>query len=159
MLINTRDFGEVEIADESIITFPAGVFAFEDAKNFALLSPLGEDTYPMWLQSVDDLAPCFIVFDPGVVDEGYFETVIDCVELNDARLLKIEDGSVDKKDIAVLTIATVPDDFKKTTLNMKAPIVVNTTCNLAAQVILTADYDFRCPLYAQDAQIPSEEVE
>jgi flagellar assembly factor FliW len=127
------------------------VFAFEDAKRYALLSPLGEDTYPMWLQSIDDIAPCFIVFDPSAVDEEYFGTVIDSIEPDskEANLLKISDGSADNNDMAVLVIATVPDDFKMTTVNMKAPIVINADCNRAVQLILTQEYEFRCPLYAE----------
>ena len=59
--INTRDFGETEIQESAVFSFPNGVFAFEDDRKFALLSPLGEDTYPMWLQSMDHQELCFIV--------------------------------------------------------------------------------------------------
>jgi flagellar assembly factor FliW len=147
MLINTRDFGEIEAADECIITFPAGLFAFEDAREFALLSPLGEDVYPKWLQSANELTPCFIVFDPAIVDENYADGVK--LERSEVNLLKIDDEAADNNDIRLLVIATVPDDYKNTTINLKAPIVINTGNNLAAQVILSADYEFRYPLYVE----------
>ena len=38
--INTRDFSEVEISDDMIMKFPEGVFAFEEYKEFVLLSLL-----------------------------------------------------------------------------------------------------------------------
>ena len=77
MTINTRDFGEMEVEQKNVFDFPNGVFAFEDDKRFALLSPLGEDTYPMWLQSLDHSDLCFIVFDPTLIDEGYTVTLND----------------------------------------------------------------------------------
>jgi len=157
MLINTRDFGMLEVDDENIITFAVGPFAFEDAKDFALISPLGEEAYPKWLQCVDSLAPCFIVFDPEVIDdedEDFVEEMksdfFDCVSQNELHRLKIDEDSADNNDIRILVIATVPDDFKKTTVNLKAPIIINVEENLAAQVILSEEYTFRYPLYQDE---------
>jgi flagellar assembly factor FliW len=155
MLINTRDFGEIEVSDENLLTFPVGVFAFEEAKQFALLSPLGEEVYPKWLQATHDFAPCFIVFDPAIVNEDYFDTVK--LDAQDVKLLKISGGLTDNNDIRLLVIATVPEDFKKTTLNMKAPIVINVGERLAVQAILTADYDFRLPLYPDEEEVTEGE--
>jgi len=145
MLINTRDFGEIEVADEELITFPAGLFAFEAMREFALVSPLGEDVYPKWLQSAESLAPCFIVFDPTILDKNYTAKL----EPFEEKLLKLEGLSADNKNNSVrhLVIATVPDDFKRTTLNMKAPVVINQKDKLAVQTILSGDYDFKFPMY------------
>lgn len=142
MLINTRDFGEKEIDEKNIFEFPNGVFAFEEDKRFALFSPLGEDTYPMWLQSLDHIDLCFIVFDPVMIDAGYK------VSLNDSekRLLKVKDGD----EIRSLTIAKVPENFRETTVNMKSPIIINPENGLALQVILPHDYPFRYPIYAAE---------
>lgn len=155
MLINTRDFGEVEVADEELLTFPSGLFAFEDVRTFALLSPLGEEVYPKWLQSAEDVAPCFVVFDPSAVCESYAVKL----EPSDEKLLKllkplksggfvVDNNSIE--NLKLLLIATVPEDFTKTTLNMKAPIVINTHNNLATQVVLPFDYEFKYPLYKDD---------
>lgn len=152
MIINTRDFGEVEVSEDELITFPVGVFAFEDTRQFALMSPLGEDVFPKWLQSAESTAPCFVVFDPAVVDKGYSVKL----EAYEEDLLKFPKGSADNKSMELLVIATVPSDFKKTTVNMKAPIVINREKRLAAQVILTADYDFKFPLYSDDAPEKAE---
>jgi flagellar assembly factor FliW len=152
MLINTRDFGEVEVADCDLLTFPTGLFAFEDVRTFALLSPLGEEVYPKWLQSAEDVAPCFIVFDPSVVAENY-EVKLEPADEKLLKLLKpLKSGgyTADKnynRRLRLLAIATVPEDFKKTTLNLKAPIVVNQDNNLATQIVLPFDYDFRYPMY------------
>ncbi|MCL2019059.1 MAG: flagellar assembly protein FliW [Oscillospiraceae bacterium] len=137
--IDTRDFGEVEIAEDSIYEFPSGVFAFEDTRHFALISPLGEDVFPMWLQSADDITPCFVVFDPTIIDEGYTVTL----SKSEKALLDIKDDT----NLRYLAIAKVPENFKDTTVNMKSPIVINCDLNIAAQFILSQDYPFRLPIY------------
>lgn len=139
MIINTRDFGQLDVKEEQIFEFPNGVYAFEEAKHFALISPLGEDVYPMWLQCIDDIAPCFIVFDPTLIYNGYEISLSE----SEKKLLNL-DGS---EKIKALCIAKVPDDYKKTTVNMKSPIIMNMKERLAAQIILPADYPFRLPIY------------
>ena len=137
--IDSRDFGVTEVAENAVFDFPNGVFAFEDDRKFALLSPLGEDTYPMWLQSMDNKELCFIVFDPSLIDESY--NVI--LNESEKKILKVSEGDT----ICCLVIAKVPEDFKKTTVNMKSPIVINPVNNTALQVILPLDYPFRHPIY------------
>ncbi len=141
MEIMSRDFGKVSVESENIFTFPSGIFGFEEYKEFALLSPLGEGVYPMWLQSTESVTPCFIVFDPQLIDGGYE------VSLNSSekKLLKIDDNS----KVRCLSLAVVPEDYKKTTVNMKSPIVINEDERIAAQVILPQNYDIRLPIYVE----------
>lgn len=142
MTIDTRDFGEKEIDESSVFDFPNGVFAFEDDRRFALLSPLGEDTYPMWLQSLDHTELCFIVFDPTGIDESFQVTLNE----SEKRLLKVKTGD----PIRCLTIAKIPEDFRQTTVNMKSPIVINPENRTALQVILPHDYPFRYPIFSAE---------
>lgn len=139
--ITTRDFGETEIDESTIITMPNGIIGFESTKRYTLISPLGEDKFPMWLQSVDSVEPCFVVYDPMQIDNSY------CFEISDEEqaLLKIDENS----PYRVLCVAIVPDDYKKTTINLRCPIIVNTRENLAAQVILAENYEFKCPIYEE----------
>lgn len=137
--INTRDFGETEVSESAVLNFPNGVFAFEDDRKFAVLSPLGEDTYPMWLQSMDHQELCFIVFDPSLIDDTYQVTL----DSSEKRILNLKEGD----NIKCLAIAKVPEDFRQTTVNMKSPIVINPETNTALQVILPLDYPFRHPIY------------
>jgi len=137
--INTRDFGVIEISEDNLIEFPAGVFAFEDVRRFALISPLGEDVYPMWLQSAEDTTPCFVVFDPSIIDGNYEVTLTG----SEKALLEIDETS----NLRYLVIAKVPEDFKDTTVNMKSPVIINSDKNMAAQFILPQDYPFRYPIY------------
>ncbi|MCL2109516.1 MAG: flagellar assembly protein FliW [Oscillospiraceae bacterium] len=141
-LIDTRDFGQIEIDETQVFEFPNGVFAFEDVRRFALINPLGEDVYPMWLQSAEDIAPCFVVFDPTIIDPNYTVTLT----RSERALLEINDDT----NVRYLVIAKVPENFRQTTVNMKSPIIINSDMNLAAQFILPQDYPFRLPIYTME---------
>lgn len=142
MTVNTRDFGEVTIAENEIYTFPNGIVAFEDFHRFILLSPLGEDIYPMWLQSVDNPEICFIVFNPKDFADDY------SVELEDADsdLLLFEENDT----IDYLVIAVVPQDYQETTVNLKSPILVNSAKNIAVQVVAYENYPLRHPVFIKE---------
>lgn len=139
--INTRDFGEVPIDSEKIISFPNGIYAFEEYTSFALLSPLGEGNHPMWLQSTQKSELCFIVFNPcEMVNGGYSpELMTDQLELI---------GSPKTDDILYLSIAVIPENHKKSTINLKSPIIVNTNSSVAAQVIVAEDYQIKHPIFS-----------
>lgn len=141
MNIKTRDFGEEEISEEVIIDFPNGVYAFEENKRFVLLSPCGEDKYPMWLQSVDNPNLCFIVFDPREFVPDY------SVELDKEtkELLKADGAELD-----LLCMAVVPDEYINTTLNLKSPIVINSEAKKGVQVIAAENYPLKFPAFKKE---------
>ena len=141
MNIVTRDFGEVQIDEKTIIEFPNGIIGFEDTKRYALLSPLGDEKFPMWLQSVEGKEPCFVVYDPMQVYPEYKFEISD----EEQELIK---ASADTP-YRCLTVAIVPDDYRKTTINLRCPIVMNIRDNIAAQVILTEPYEFKAPVYEE----------
>lgn len=148
MKIVTRDFGEVEISENTIIDMPNGILGFESAKRYTLLCPLGEDIFPMWLQSVDSTEPCFVVYDPMQIYPDYRFEITD----EEQALLKIDENT----PYRCLTVAIVPDDYRKTTINLRCPIVINTRDNIAAQLILE-DYVFKYPVYSE-ADASAKEV-
>ena len=141
MRITTRDFGELEIDESTVINIPNGIIGFEDTKRYPLISPLGEDKFPMWLQSVEAAEPCFVVYDPMQLCSEYRFEITD----EEQALLGIDENS----PYRVLVVAIVPDDYRKTTINLRCPIIINTETSVAAQVILTEHYDFRCPVYEE----------
>lgn len=137
--IATRDFGTIEIEEDYIINFPEGLFAFEELKKFVLISPLGENTYPMWLQSAESEKPCFIVYNPFDILKDYSPVLSE----NDKKAIEFSEGD----NIVYFTIAVVPSDYKKTTVNLKSPIVINMTKKIAAQIILENDYKIQFPIF------------
>jgi flagellar assembly factor FliW len=128
MLVNTAVFGEVEIPNEQIFTMPQGLYGFDDCKRFALVTKEEDDVTLMWFQSLDDVVPCFVVFNPYDIIDGYRPIM----EAADLRALK------PKKDdrLEYLVIAVVPEDISKITVNLKSPLVLNRRTGIARQVIL-----------------------
>lgn len=141
MIIKTRDFGEEEISEEVIIDFPNGVYAFEDDHRFVLLSPCGEDKYPMWLQSVDNPELCFIVFDPREFVPDY------SVELDKETKALLE---TDSAQLDLLCMAVVPDEYINTTINLKSPIVINSAAKKGVQVIAAENYPLKFPAFKKE---------
>lgn len=135
MKINTRDFGEVEIDENDIITFVQPIYGFEDLTRYVFL--IYEEVSPhfVWLQSLEDIEVCFLLADPGVIDVKY-EPAIPC-----GLQSELGEGEV----ISWLVVA-IPAQFKDATVNLKSPIIVNTSRRNAAQVILDNDFPLRYPL-------------
>ena len=141
MKINTKYHGERLINENEIITFPNAIPGFQDEKEFIVLS-LDEDQEFLVLQSVANSQLAFIMTSPFRFFKEYDFTLDDFV----VELLKIES----EKDIHVFSILTVQDPFDKTTVNLQAPIVINTKNKLAKQVILNQpDYRTKHPLFSK----------
>jgi len=137
MIIKTRDFGEQDITEDKIITFPNGIYAFEDEHRFIMLSPLGEDVYPAWLQSVDTEGLCFIVFDPKKIVSDYSVTA-------DPQSLSVL-GTV--QGLQYLVLAVVPGEYRDTTVNLKSPILIDPEKMLAVQTIAAENYPIKFPIF------------
>lgn len=143
MKILTRDFEEIEISECDIITFPSGIFAFEDNHKFVLISPLGENVYPMWLQSVENSELCFIVFNPV----EFFPDYSVSLENSDHKAIQLEK---DDQNVLYLAIAVIPDNYKDATINLKSPIIINANKNLAVQVIAVESYPLKHPVFLKE---------
>jgi len=141
MNIKTRDFGEVQIDESTILNFPAGIIGFEDTKRYTLLSPLGDDKFPMWLQAVDNPDLCFVVYDPMEIYHDYKFEISD----EEQEQLNINENV----PYRCLDVAIVPEDYRKTTINLRCPIVINLRDNIAAQIILTEHFEFKAPVYEE----------
>ncbi len=141
MTIKTRDFGEIQIDESTILNFEAGIIGFEDVKRYTLICPLGEDKFPMWLQSVENADPCFVVYDPMEIYPDYK------FEISDEETEQL--GIGEDTPYRCIAVAIVPEDYKKTTINLRCPIVINTKDNKAAQIILTEHYEFKAPVYEE----------
>lgn len=144
MTVNTRDFGEQNITEDKIINFPEGIYAFEDKRRFVMFSPLGNDVYPAWLQSLDDESLCFIVFDPKQIVKDYSVT-------SDEESLKAI-GEPNGENMRYLALAVVPEEYKKTTVNLKSPIVINADKMLAAQIIASENYPIKFPIFEKEGE-------
>lgn len=143
MLVDTAVLGPVEVEEDHIFHLPDGLYGFEENREYALIEKQDDDIKLMWLQAVDSKVPCFVVFDPFEMVEG-FDPVL---ENSDRGFL----GSKKDSDLLFYVIAVVPEDLRDITVNLKSPIVVNKKDKRARQVILTnKDYPIRFPLFASE---------
>ncbi|WP_318615794.1 flagellar assembly protein FliW [Sporosarcina sp. YIM B06819] len=135
MKIQSIILGETEASESEILTFDNGMPGFENEKNFILLPIEGNEVYQI-LQSINSKEVGFITANPYLfTDEYNFNLDESTVEA-----LNIES----EKDIIVLTIVTVKEPFNTSTVNLKAPIIINTKSRKAKQCILeNADYPIR----------------
>lgn len=142
MIINTKAFGEVEITDDKIITFPGGIIGFPDMKRFTLLhdEEHGVAAGIRWLQSLEEPGFAMTVMDPLVVKEDYNP------EIDDELLAGI--GEVTPDNLLVLVTVRVPSDLTQMSVNLQGPIVINVDERKACQIIVDADaYPVRFPIY------------
>lgn len=142
MKIQTKIFGEIDIAEDKIITFARGIIGFPELNRFTLLrdEEQGTGVGIRWLQSLDEPAFAMPVMDPLLVQPDYDPEV-------DEELLT-EAGDLNEENILVLVTATVPSDITQMTVNLQGPIIVNVEECKACQVIVdTEKYPVRFPIY------------
>ena len=141
MIVETRLFGEIDIEDDKIITFPNGLVGFPDMKKFTIIY---DEDKPgkngiIWFQSLDEPQFAMPVMEPNAVVPDYNPTV------NDELLAPL--GELTEDNLYVLVSVTVPKDITKMTVNLKGPIVINTDTLLANQIVVEDDVQVRFPIY------------
>lgn len=136
MIIQTKHFGDVEIAEEDVLVFEYGIPGFDELTKFVILGKTDVESPFFWLQSLEDSGVAFVISDPFNYVSDY-EAEIDTTM---AKFLGIED----ENDAIIYNIVTVPEDISKTSINLKAPLIINTKNNKGCQVILENEkYKFK----------------
>lgn len=142
MKAKTRIFGDVEIADDKIITLEQGMIGFPDLNHFALIydEEKGNDTSTiMWLQSMDEPDIAFPVMMPHLVKEDYDPKVSEEII---APL-----GELTPDNTYLLVMVTVPKNIEDFSVNLKAPIVINMDNRKGVQLIVEDDYPVKYKVY------------
>ena len=122
MKINTKFFGEVEIADDKIITFDKGIIGFPELKHFTMLhdEEKGSNVGIRYLQSLEEPGFAMPVMDPLLVNPQYDP------EVDDELLTSV--GNLTPENILVM--------------------VINVEERKACQIILEGDkYPVKYPVY------------
>jgi len=142
MKIQSTILGEVEAPESEILTFDNGMPGFENEKKFILLSIEGNEVYQI-LQSINSKEIGFVTTNPYLFISDY------TFDLDESTVEALNIAS--EEDIIVLTIVTVKEPFNASTVNLKAPVIINTKSKKAKQCILEkSDYPIR---YSIDAQM------
>jgi len=149
--LSTSRFGEIEIPDEQLLTFPSGLIGFHQHSRFALLENEKGLGY-QWLQSLDEADFAFVVVEPGTLKADYQ------VEIQDDTLeeLKFEKGD----DVVIWAIVRIPPGRPQdATMNLRGPIVLNVTKRLGKQIILNESYPLRFSFLSELGEVSSPSQE
>lgn len=125
MIVRTTRFGDVEIAEDRVITFPKGLLGFSNCKRYCLFEP-SEDASFFWLQSLDDPAVAFVVTDPSMFFQDY-TVPIRQEQMGDLGLSGLEEAQV-------FVIVNKVD--RELTGNLQGPLVINTINRTGEQFVL-----------------------
>lgn len=142
MKLNTRIFGEIEIAEDKVITFENGIIGFPNLKRFVLLHDEEKGTRVglRFLQSVEEPGFAMPMMDPLVVKSDYNP------EVDDELLASV--GKLTPDNILVLVTATVPADLTRMSVNLQGPVIINVDERKACQIILEGNmYPVKFPVY------------
>lgn len=131
MKINSR-FGTIQVDAEDCLFFPAGLCGLEDCRQWVLLAD-SENVALAWLQSVDRPGIALPVTSPRRFLPGYQMRV----SRRELLPLELEDTSAAKVLVIVGTAG------QGSTLNLKAPLVINLHRRLGRQVIANGDLPVR----------------
>lgn len=142
MNIKTKAFGEVEIAEDKIITFENGIIGFPELKKFTLLhdEEQGAGAGIRFLQSIDEAGFAMPVMDPLLVKPDYDP------EVDDELLAGL--GTLTDENILVLVTVTIPSDLTQMSVNLQGPVVINVDERKACQLIVESSaYPVKFPIY------------
>ena len=141
--VNTNAFGKIAIEDDKVIRFEHGILGFPELKDFTLIFNIdkGAESSIKWLQSLDEPNFAMPVMNPNLVMDDY-------TPMFDRDLLKPLGENLDPENLMMLVTVTVPKDITQTTVNLKAPVIVNVEERKAVQLISDDDtYGIKYAIY------------
>jgi flagellar assembly factor FliW len=130
--VETKYFGTLSFAEESVFHFPQGLPAFEEEKSFVLMQAPKEDAPLVFLQSATRSSLCFAAFPIQAVDKGY-QLAIAPEDLEDLGL-DVERQPDLYSEVMVLALVSLNDELVATA-NLMAPIVLNGKMRCGLQAI------------------------
>ncbi len=141
MRVNTSRFGTVDVDDQRVITFGAGILGFPGVKQYVLLQPT-EGSHFFWLQAVGRPDLAFVVTDPSLFVHRYR------IPLKPEQMGELGLASFDEAQVFVI----VNKHENELTGNLQGPLIVNVQQRSGTQLVL-ADRRFhtRVPLVKVDA--------
>ena len=136
MNLITTDYGDIQYSDEDLILFTDGIFGFPDLTQYLLICLDEQDSSLLVLQSVQKPEISFAVLNPLLLYPDYSPA------LTPEELVSLEVSDVG--DLSYYVICVIKQDFKESTVNLKAPLAINPQTLRGMQVILEgSQYGFR----------------
>lgn len=124
------------------IVLKKGILGFEHLKEYELLD-IENNSSLKEINSIEEEGIGFIIASPFEIIKEYE------VVLSDETIEKLEIES--PNDVMLFNIITIGETLKESTINMKAPIVINIKNNYGMQIVLQDEnYSIRHPLVRGD---------
>ena len=143
MKLKTKHFGEIEIDQENVIRFPNGVLGFKDMKRFIVIYNPNPELPFHWLQSIDDGNLTFVICSPFLFADKY--------EFDIPRNVEDELNLKTPEDVLIYSITVILEDMAETSINLKAPVIINTKEKRAMQIVLESEaYPVRYKIFKKE---------
>ncbi|GJL49407.1 MAG: flagellar assembly factor FliW [Nitrospirales bacterium] len=145
MKVVTSRFGEVEVTQESIVTFPSGLVGLPNHSRYVVFD-VEQDSEYQWLQSLDDETLAVVMLPADVLEPNFAQhiTAESVMDLD----LKGDD------QISISVIVTIPPGRPdQATANFRAPIVVNLSTRIGKQIILHESIPLHVPLLPDGQEV------
>lgn len=138
--ISTKRFGDMEFAEESVITVLGGIIGFPALLRYVLIQRPNDAPF-YWLQSLDDPTMALVLVNPVLFKTDYDPALPEAL----FEELKAEPGQ-----ITLFAIVTIPQGRPQDmTANLLGPLAINPTTRLARQLVLDDRlYTHRQPVMA-----------
>jgi len=138
-IIESTRIGTIEYKEDEIISFGNGIPGFNDEKRFIIYQP--ESGNPLaFMQSLQSKDLMFVIADPFTFFPDYQFNINDAI----IEELKVEANS----DLSIWGILSVPDNFQESTINLRAPLLINYKSKAGKQYIINeTNFSAKTPLF------------
>ncbi len=121
--------GALQVDEDKIIHFPVGILGFSEYNRYVVVEQ--ENSAFSFLQSVDEPDLSFVIMMPELVCADY------SVHLSSDEIGLLEISS--PEDGKVYGIVTIPENVAEMTVNLQAPVIINTKNMGGAQFVIQGD--------------------
>lgn len=138
-VLESPRIGKFDFTSDDLIVLSSPIIGFNNLSEFLFIS--SPEFLPFsYFQSVEDVNVTFIIAE---IKPLFPEFKLKITKA-DKKVLKIAPND----EIASFGIVVVREDPQKATINLKAPLVINTNKKLAKQIVLDDDkYQIKTPLF------------
>jgi flagellar assembly factor FliW len=133
--VDRKGYEVLDIRPDQIFTFSEGIPGFEKITQYCLLFNENEKPFAH-LSALGGFNLEFIVVNPWLILPSYKPDVSD-------EEFKAIDSPQDK-DLLVLAIVSLADNIAESTVNLSAPLIINTKNGKAKQVVIRNMDEYPC---------------
>lgn len=146
MKVQSSRFGTIELNDDEVINFPAGLIGFPDETSFVMLRPRPESPIA-WLHSTQTSWFALPVVSADALEADLDGTLSEATKA--AGVISSDDP------VAVMAVLNAPGAGVPPSVNLMAPIIVNAETRQGAQLLLeSSNYSTQEPFILRAPATP-----